>query len=64
MLEALVKRSKPLSPNSKMLVFGGGFSGQHVAALARALGNEGLCSRRQITKVGADFEFDSITKNI
>ncbi|WP_320675884.1 SDR family oxidoreductase [Prochlorococcus sp. MIT 1300] len=64
MLESLVNRSTPLPKGSKLLVLGGGFSGQHIAALARALGNEAVCSRRQINSQGADVIFDSVNKTI
>ncbi len=62
MLTELVKQSAPLPAGSKLLVLGGGFSGQHVAALVRALGNTALCSRRKINSPGADLAFDSATK--
>ncbi len=42
---------------------GGGYSGQHLAALARSLGSEVICSRREINKPGADIVFDSSTKS-
>ncbi len=59
MLEALVKQSVPLPASSKMLILGGGFSGQRVAALARKLGVQVICSRRDLTKVGADVIFNT-----
>ncbi len=62
MLQEVVKRSKRLPSSSKILIFGGGFSGQHIANVARKLGATVLCSRRDITKEGADFEFDSTSK--
>ncbi|MFL0787401.1 MAG: SDR family oxidoreductase [Prochlorococcus sp.] len=62
MLTELVKQSAPLPAGSKLLVLGGGFSGQHVAALVRALGNTALCSRRKINSQDADLAFDSATK--
>ena len=62
MLTELVKRSPPLPTGSKLLVLGGGFSGQHVVALARALGSTAICSRRDINSPGADIAFDSATK--
>ena len=61
MLESVVKRSRRLPSNSKMLIFGGGFSGQHIASAARALGMEVLCSRRKPEKPGSDFIFNSET---
>ncbi len=64
MLSEVVKQCKPLPPNSKLIVLGGGFSGQHVAALAKALGSNALCSRRSINSFGADFAFDSATKQL
>ena len=62
MLTELVKRSAPLPAGSKLLVLGGGFSGQHVAALVKALGNTVLCSRRKINSPGADLAFDGASK--
>ena len=64
MLKELVKRCQPLPENCKLLILGGGYSGQHLAALARALGTEVICSRREITKPGADIVFDSSAKAI
>ena len=62
MLQELVKRSIPLAPGSTLLILGGGFSGQHIGALARALGTSVICSRRNIESLGADIVFDSTTK--
>ncbi len=62
MLQEVVKRSKPLPPNSKILIFGGGFTGQHIAKVARKLGATVICTRRSIDKNGADFVFDSKNK--
>ena len=64
MLNEVVKGSASLPSNSKILIFGGGFSGQHIANAARKLGAEVLCSRRGLTKKGADFAFDSSTKSV
>ncbi len=64
MLTALVKRSKPLPSNSKLLILGGGFSGQRIAALTKALGNNVLCTRREASKPGADIIFDSRTQQL
>tara|TARA_Y100001968_G_scaffold330634_1_gene383035 strand:+ start:852 stop:1757 length:906 start_codon:yes stop_codon:yes gene_type:complete len=60
MLEQIVKQSFPLAKDSKMLIFGGGFSGQHIAAAARRLGAKVLCSRRIKDSPGADFVFNSL----
>ncbi len=62
MLEALVKRSSPLPVESKLLIFGGGFTGQHIAGLARALGTKVICTRRTNKKAGSDCAFDSESK--
>ncbi len=62
MLEDVVKYSKPLALGTKILIFGGGYSGQHIAKVARKLGATVICSRRDIKKIGADFEFDSENK--
>ncbi|WP_269622087.1 SDR family oxidoreductase [Prochlorococcus marinus] len=59
MLEEVVKRSTCFPSNSKVLIFGGGFSGQHIAKAARELGAQVMCSRRTIQSEGADFVFDS-----
>tara|TARA_Y100001968_G_scaffold333948_1_gene401682 strand:+ start:13772 stop:14671 length:900 start_codon:yes stop_codon:yes gene_type:complete len=64
MKQLLVKQFSSLSSGMKMLVFGGGYSGQCIASLARSLGVETLCSRRSIDKKGADFVFNSFTKEI
>ncbi len=64
MLHEVVKQSGPLPSNSKILIFGGGFSGQHIANVARKLGAEVLCSRRDNTKKGADFAFDSTVNKV
>ncbi len=61
MLSDLVKCAAPLPKNSKLLIFGGGFSGQHIAKLFRAHGSEVICSRRKINQSGADIAFDSST---
>ena len=63
MLEDIVNRFPSLPTNTKILIFGGGFSGQHVADLGRRLGATVLCSRREKSKLGANFAFDS-TKNV
>jgi len=62
MLKDLVKQCLPLPANSKLLVLGAGFSGQHVASLARALGTPVLCSRRTIDSPGSNLVFDSSTQ--
>ncbi len=59
MIEDIVKRFDPLPVKSKLIIFGGGFSGQHLASACKALGNKVLCSRRQEKSKGADFIFDS-----
>ncbi len=64
MLESVVKQSELFPPNSKMVIFGGGFSGQHIGAVARLLGAKVLCSRRSINAAGADFVFNSITREL
>ena len=64
MENAIVKRFKPLPSNSKLLIFGGGFSGQHIASLARELGTIVLCSRQNNQKDRCDFVFNSNTKEI
>tara|TARA_Y100001968_G_scaffold319487_1_gene351098 strand:+ start:3799 stop:4701 length:903 start_codon:yes stop_codon:yes gene_type:complete len=64
MLEQIVKQSVPLAKDSKMLIFGGGFSGQHIAAVARGLGANVLCSRRSKNTAGADFVFNSLNNEI
>ena len=55
MLKDFVKQCEPLPQDSKLLVLGGGFSGQHLAALARKLGTNVVCSRRTKDKKGADW---------
>ena len=62
MNQDIVKRSNPLPANSKLIIFGGGFSGQRVASLARHLGVKVLCSRREEGSKGADFIFNTDQK--
>ena len=62
MIQDIVKRSKPLPPKSKLIIFGGGFSGQRIASLARHLGVKVLCSRRKEGSKGADFVFNTDQK--
>ena len=59
MIQRLVKQLKPLPPKSKLIIFGGGYSGQQIAKAGRQLGVKVLCSRRQENSAGADFTFDS-----
>ena len=59
MLADLVKRTQPLSADSKLLVLGGGYSGRCLANLARALGTPVLCTRRSLDSAEADLLFDS-----
>ena len=55
MIGDIVKRFDPLPVTSKLIIFGGGFSGQHLASACIALGNKVLCSRRKKNSQGADF---------
>ena len=64
MLSEIVNRSKPLKPNARVLVLGGGYSGGHVARLLRALGTPVRCSRRSLNMPDADLVFDSATGQI
>ena len=59
MIKEFVKQLEPLPPKSKLIIFGGGYSGQKIASLGRNLGVKVLCSRRQLGSKGADFIFDS-----
>ena len=59
MIQNIVKRFDPLPPKSKLVIFGGGFSGQRIASFARALGVKVLCSRRNKESEGADFIFNT-----
>ena len=59
MIQDIVKRLDPLPPKSKLIIFGGGFSGQRIASVGRGLGVKVLCSRRQENSKGADFTFDT-----
>ena len=62
MIESIVKQLDPLPPKSKLIIFGGGYSGQRIASVSRALGVKVLCSRRKSNSLGADFIFDSNKK--
>ena len=59
MIDDVVKRFSPLPLKTKMIILGGGFTGQHIAAVARRLGANVLCSRRKKGSNGADFCFNS-----
>ena len=59
MNQDIVKRFDPLPSKSKLIIFGGGFSGQRIATLARRLGVKVLCSRRNKGSEGADFIFNT-----
>ena len=59
MIQDIVKRFDPLPPKSKLVIFGGGFSGQRIASFARGLGVKVLCSRRNKESKGADFIFNT-----
>jgi nucleoside-diphosphate-sugar epimerase len=58
MIRAIVKQLDPLPPKSKLIIFGGGFSGQRIASVGRHLGSKVLCSRREANSQGADFIFN------
>ena len=62
MIQNIVKRFDRLPPKSKLVIFGGGFSGQRIASFARGLGVKVLCSRRNKESEGADFIFNNETK--
>ena len=61
MIQDIVKRLElePLPPKSKLIIFGGGYSGQKIASVGRSLGVKVLCSRREKGSKGADFIFNS-----
>ncbi len=59
MIQDIVKRLDPLPPKSKLIIFGGGFSGQKIASVGRHLGAKVLCSRRTKNSKGADFTFNT-----
>ena len=59
MIEGIVKQLEPLPPKSKLIIFGGGYSGQRIASVGRNLGVKVLCSRRTKGSEGADFIFNS-----
>ncbi len=59
MIQDFVNRLDPLAQNSKLIIFGGGYSGQRIASAGRSLGANVLCSRREKYSQGADFIFDS-----
>ena len=59
MIQEIVKRLDPLPKNSKLIIFGGGFSGQRIASVGRHLGAKVLCSRRKENSKRADFIFNT-----
>ena len=58
MILNIVKQLDPLPDKSKLIIFGGGFSGQRIASVGRHLGTKVLCSRRKKNSRGADFIFN------
>ena len=62
MIQDIVKQLDPLPPKSKLIIFGGGFSGQRIASVSRYLGVNVLCSRRKKNSRGADFIFNTDTE--
>ncbi len=62
MIQNIVKQLDPLPSKSKLVIFGGGFSGQRIASVGRHFGANVLCSRRKKNSKGADFIFDSNIK--
>ncbi|WP_320666672.1 SDR family oxidoreductase [Prochlorococcus sp. MIT 1307] len=64
MIKDLVNQCEPLPSNSKLLILGAGFSGQHVANLAKQMGANVICSRRKEGTPGADCIFDSTKQKI
>ena len=62
MIEDIVKQLEPLPPKSKLIIFGGGYSGQRIANVGRHLGVKVLCSRRKKDSKGADFIFNTEKK--
>ncbi len=59
MIQDIVKRLEPMPPNSKFIIFGGGYTGQRIAEAGRSLGAKILCSRRTKGSKGADFIFNT-----
>ena len=59
MIQDFVKQLDPLPPKSKLVIFGGGYSGQRIASAWRKLGAKVLCSRRKNGSKGADFIFNA-----
>ena len=62
MIQDIVKQLEPLPAKSKLIIFGGGYSGQKIASVGRSLGVNVLCSRRKKGSKGADFIFNSDQK--
>ena len=62
MIQDIVKQLEPLPSNSKLIIFGGGYSGQRIASVGRYLGAQVLCSRRNQGSKGADFVFNTDQK--
>ena len=56
----LIKRTRALPANSRLLILGLGYSGSRVRALAEAIGTEVIATRRQFDK-GGNLVFDSTT---
>ena len=62
MIESIVKQLDPMPAKSKLIIFGGGFSGQRIASVGRHFGVNVLCSRREKGSKGADFIFNNDIK--
>tara|TARA_B100001250_G_scaffold161086_1_gene138364 strand:- start:1179 stop:2075 length:897 start_codon:yes stop_codon:yes gene_type:complete len=62
MIQDIVKRLESLPSKSKLIILGGGYSGQRIASVGRHLGIKVLCSRREKGSEGADFIFNSDQK--
>ena len=58
MIQDIVKQLEPLPSSSKLIILGGGYSGQRIASTGRRLGGTVLCSRRTKNSKGADFIFN------
>tara|TARA_Y100001968_G_scaffold250486_1_gene235552 strand:+ start:856 stop:1752 length:897 start_codon:yes stop_codon:yes gene_type:complete len=59
MIQEIVKRLESFPSKSKLIIFGGGYSGQRIASVGRNLGAKVLCSRRKGDSEGADFTFNN-----
>ncbi len=64
MQETVVNHSRFFPKNSKVIIFGAGYTGKHLASILKKLGVKVICSRRIKKDNPSDFIFDSTTNKL